>query len=158
MRSVHYPSVDTFFIRTALISERKELEELQLRASLNNAGDRDAILAHPDAIELPEQQIAAGRVFVSEQNGTIVGFAAVEPRADGESELDGLFVDPIVQRHGIGRLLVAHCAKFARAQGSAALHVVGNPHAENFYIACGFKAIGTTETRFGTGLLMRMMV
>jgi len=48
--------------------------------------------------------------------------------------------------------------KFARAQGSGALHVVGNPHAEDFYIACGFKVIGTTETRFGTGLLMRMMI
>ncbi len=56
--SLHYPSVDTFFIRPALISERSELEDLQLRASLNDAGDRDAILAHPDAIELPLQQIA----------------------------------------------------------------------------------------------------
>jgi predicted N-acetyltransferase YhbS len=63
-----------------------------------------------------------------------------------------------MQRHGIGRSLVAHCAQFARAQGSGALHVVGNPHAEDFYIACGFKVIGTTETRFGTGLLMRMMI
>jgi len=150
--------VDTFFIRPALISERRELEDLQLRASLNNPGDRDAILAHPDAIELPLQQIAGGRVFVSEQNGAIVGFAAVEPRADGESELDALFVDPRMQRNGIGRSLLAHCAEFARAQGSGALHVVGNPHAEDFYIACGFKVIGTTETRFGTGLLMRMMI
>jgi ribosomal protein S18 acetylase RimI-like enzyme len=111
--SVHYPSVDTFFIRPALISERSELEDLQRRASLNNAGDRDAILAHPDAIELPLQQIAAGRVFVSEQNGAMVGFAAVEPRADGESELDALFVDPGMQRHGIGRQLLAHGADFS---------------------------------------------
>jgi GNAT superfamily N-acetyltransferase len=150
--------VDTFFIRPALISERRQLEDLQLRASLNNPGDRDAILAHPDAIELPLQQIAAGRVFVSEQNGAIVGFAAVEPRADGESELDALFVDPRMQRHGIGRSLLAHCAEFARTQGSGALHVVGNPHAEAFYIACGFKVTGSTETRFGTGLLMRMII
>jgi GNAT superfamily N-acetyltransferase len=150
--------VNTFFIRPALISERQELEDLQLRASLNNAGDRDAILAHPDAIELPLKQIAGGRVFVSEQNGAIVGFAAVEPRADGESELDALFVEPGMQRHGIGRSLLAHCAKFARAQGSRALHVVGNPHAEDFYVACGFNLIGTTETRFGTGLLMRMII
>jgi GNAT superfamily N-acetyltransferase len=156
--SIHYPVVNTFFVRTALISERKELEDLQLRASLTNPDDRDAMLAHPDAIELPLQQIAGGRVFVSEQNGVIVGFAAVEPRADGESELDGLFVDPVMHRHGIGRALLARCAEFARAQRSGALHVVGNPHAQDFYIACGFKVIGTTETRFGTGLLMRMMI
>lgn len=147
-----------FLIRPALISEQRELESLQLRASLNNAGDRDAILAHPDAVELPLRQITGGRVFVSEQNGAIVGFAAVEPRADGESELDALFVDPRMQRHGIGRSLLAHCAEFARAQGSGALYVVGNPHAEDFYVACGFKVIGTTETRFGTGLRMGMMI
>ena len=150
--------MNIFFVRPALVSERKELEDLQLRASLNNPGDRDSILAHPDAIELPLQQIAEGRVLVSEQNGVIVGFAAVEPRADGESELDGLFVDPRMQRHGMGRALLAHCAEFARARGSGALHVVGNPHAQDFYIACGFKVIGTIETRFGTGLLMRMMI
>src|SRR5215471_2264066 len=98
-------------IRRAVTSEQKDLEDLQLRASLTNAGDRDALLAHPDAIELPLAQIAAGGVFVAEWNGAIVGFAAVEPRADGESELDALFVDPHMRRRGIARSLVEYCAK-----------------------------------------------
>jgi hypothetical protein len=53
-------------IRPAVLAEQKLLEELQLRASLTNAGDRQAILSHSDAIELPLQQIAAGQVFVAE--------------------------------------------------------------------------------------------
>jgi len=146
------------FIRPAVPSEQMELERLQLRASLENAGDRDALLAHPDAIELPAEQIAKGGVFVSEWNGAIVGFAAVEPAADGESELDALFVDPLMQRRGIGRSLVERCAEVARKRGSTALRVVGNPHAKSFYAACGFEVIGTTETRFGQGLLMRKTV
>jgi len=145
-------------IRSAVVPEQKELEDLQMRASLTNAGDRDALLAHPDAIELPLTQIAAGSVFVAEWNGAIVGFAAVEPREDGESELDALFVDPNMRRRGIARALIEHCAEVARARKSAALCVIGNPHAKDFYAACGFKMIGTTETRFGTGLLMRMVV
>jgi len=145
-------------IRPAVVSEQKELEDLQMRASLTNAGDRDALLAHPDAIELPLTQIAAGSVFVAEWNGAIVGFAAVEPREDGESELDALFVDPNMRRRGIARALIEHCAEVARGRKSAALCVVGNPHAKDFYTACGFRLIGTTETRFGTGLLMRMVV
>jgi ribosomal protein S18 acetylase RimI-like enzyme len=145
-------------IRRAVASEQKELEDLQLRASLTNAGDRDALLAHPDAIELPLAQIAAGGVFVAEWNGTIVGFATVEPRGDGESELDALFVDPNMRRRGIARSLIQHCAEVARTQKSAALCVVGNPHAKDFYTACGFNVVGTTETRFGTGLLMRMII
>ena len=145
-------------IRLAVTSEQKELEDLQLRASLTNASDRDALLAHPDAIELPVAQIAAGGVFVAEWKGTIVGFAAVEPRPDGESELDALFVDPNMRRRGVARSLVAHCTKVARTRKSAFLYVVGNPHAREFYHACGFNLIGTSETRFGTGLLMRMIV
>src|SRR5215471_8204955 len=100
-------------IRPAVTSEQRELEELQLRASLTNAGDRDALLAHPEAIELPLAQIVAGRVFVAEWNGTIVGFAAVEARRDGESELDALFVEPSMRRRGIARLLVEHCVGVA---------------------------------------------
>jgi ribosomal protein S18 acetylase RimI-like enzyme len=54
--------------------------------------------------------------------------------------------------------LIQHCAEVARTRNSAALCVVGNPHAQDFYTACGFNVMGTAETRFGTALLMRMMV
>src|SRR5262244_1526044 len=105
-------------MRPAHPSEQKELEALQRRASLTNEGDRDALLAHPDAIEVPLAQIASGNVFVAESNGTIVGFAAVEPRADGDSELDALFVDPNMRRRGIARSLIEHCAEIARTRKS----------------------------------------
>src|SRR5262245_66632327 len=108
------PDLEDLFIRRATIFEQKELEDLQLRASLTNAGDRDALLAHPDAIELPVAQIAAGGVFVAEWRGSIVGFAAVEPRADGESGLDALFVDPNMRSRGIARSIVATCAQVTR--------------------------------------------
>jgi GNAT superfamily N-acetyltransferase len=69
--------------------------------------------------------------------------------------LDALFVEPTHRRLGIGRLLVDHCAEAALKKGSTALHVIGNPHAEEFYLDSEFKQIGTFETRFGRGLLMR---
>jgi N-acetylglutamate synthase-like GNAT family acetyltransferase len=142
-------------LRSARASEQKDLEALQWRASLNNPGDREALLAHPDAIELPLEQIAEGRVFVAETANTVVGFAAVLPRDDGDAELDALFVEPDRWRQGLGKALVEHCALAARALGSEALHVIGNPHAEGFYRACGFETLGTEQTRFGIGLLMR---
>jgi len=153
--SVYSFPVQDLRIRVAQPSEKLQLEQLQWRASLGNPGDRDALLSHPDAIELPAEQIAAGAVFVAESEGVVVGFAAVEPRADGDSELDALFVDPHMQRRGIGRGLIEYCAEFAQRQGSRALHVVGNPHAQAVYEACGFEVTGTTETRFGQGLLMK---
>jgi GNAT superfamily N-acetyltransferase len=142
-------------IRPALQTERSGLEALQWRASLANSGDRDALLANPDAIALPVEHIADGHVFVAQSDGIIVGFAAVLPRPDGNAELDALFVEPSLWKRGVGRLLVEHCADVARGRASRLLHVVGNPHAKDFYGACGFRTTGAVETRFGSGLAMQ---
>jgi GNAT superfamily N-acetyltransferase len=142
-------------LRPARPDEQTILESLQRRASLNNPGDRDALLANPDAIALPIEQIAAGRVFVAECDGVVAGFAAVVPRPDGEAELDALFVEPHLWRHGIGRRLVDHVAQVAHGKAAHFLHVIGNPHAEGFYLSCGFCVTGRVETRFGVGLAMR---
>jgi GNAT superfamily N-acetyltransferase len=150
--------VSDLLIRPALQDERSHLEALQWRASLSNPGDRDALLAHPDAIALPLEQIAAGHVFVAEQDGMIIGFAAVVPREDGQAELDALFVDPTLWKRGVGRVLVDHCARVAHERSARLLNVVGNPHAEGFYLACGFRTVGIVETRFGPGLAMQREV
>jgi GNAT superfamily N-acetyltransferase len=142
-------------IRLARLDDHALLESLQCRASLNNPGDRDALVANPDAIDLPIEQIATGCVFVAERDGVIAGFAAVVPRADSGEELDALFVEPHFWKQGIGRQLVDYVAEAARERSAAFLHVIGNPHAEGFYTACGFRKTGTVETRFGTGLTMR---
>jgi GNAT superfamily N-acetyltransferase len=143
-------------IRSAIPAEHEALEALQLRASMGNAGDREALSMHPDAIDLPLEQILIGAVFVVEQNGAVVGFSVILPREDGDTELEALFVEPSAQRRGIGKRLIQHCAKIARSKGSTTLHVIGNLHAEQFYLACGFSTIGAFHTRFGRGLLMRM--
>lgn len=145
-------------IRRALPAEREALEALMRRASLQNPGDREALLANPDAIEVPADQIAGGHVIVVEDGGTIQGFAAILPRDDGDAELDALFVEPGTWRRGYGRALVDHGVMMARQRHARALHVIGNPHAERFYLACGFETTGHVATRFGDGLLMRRPV
>ena len=142
-------------IRLARIDEQPMLESLQRRASLSNPGDRDALLANPDAIAVPVEQIASDCVFVAERDGIVVGFAAVVTRVDGGAELDALFVEPHLWKQGIGRQLVDHIADVARRTAATFLHVVGNPHARGFYLSCGFRVTGTVETRFGVGLDMR---
>src|SRR4051812_6866110 len=142
-------------IRPAVMSERQALESLQRRASLNNPGDRDALLANPDAIAVPSEQIAAGCVFLAERDGVVAGFSAGGPRPGGGAELGALFVEPHFWKHGLGRRLVEPVAKVARLRAATFLHVIGNPHAEGFYVSCGFRVTGTIDTRFGVGLDMR---
>jgi GNAT superfamily N-acetyltransferase len=145
-------------LRVAVRDDKAALEAIQLRASLANAGDREAILANPDAIELSPEKVAAGHVFVAEAGGRIIGFASILARQDGDADLDDLFVEPDLWRQGIGRVLVDHCCDVARSMGATALHVIGNPHAEAFYRACGFELVGTQQMRFGIGLLMKRAV
>lgn len=143
-------------VRVAVPEERQLLEALMRRASLANPGDRDALLAHPEVIEVPLVQIEAGQVFVAERDGAILGFAALLDRDDGDIELDGLFVEPEHWREGIGRALVEQCAAIARNAGATRLHVIGNLEAEGFYRRCGFESIGPFETRFGPALEMTL--
>jgi GNAT superfamily N-acetyltransferase len=126
------PFMKPLVIRLALPGERAALEALQWRASLAYPDYRDLLLAHPDAIEVPIGQIEAGQVWVAEDHADLVGFAAVLPRADGDLELDALFVEPGRWRAGIGRRLVQRCLESARERGTGALHVVGNPRAAGF--------------------------
>ncbi len=147
-----------YTIRPAQPHEQKALEALQWRASLNNPNDREALLAHPNCIELPLTQIENGQVFVIEDANEVKGFAAWLARDDGNLELDGLFVEPEAWRRGYGKTLVAHCNDIARAQGAQAIYVVANLHAEHFYLACGFKALGSAQTQFGIALSMRKEV
>jgi len=139
---------DSLTLRLARPEEHDELEDLQRRASLELPEYRDQLLENPDAIYLPEGQIANGQVIVAEIAGEIAGFAAVVG-----GELDGLFVEPDLWGHGIGGTLVDAATQEARRRGLA-LKVIANPRARRFYESCGFSVEGEVETRFGPALRM----
>jgi len=141
-------------IRLARSDERTVLEALQWRASLTNAGDRQVLLAHPDAVDLPREQVESGRVLVAEAEESIAGFAVLLPRDDGQAELDGLFVEPELFGRGVGRALVEAAARLARDEGARRLHVIGHVQAEAFYRSCGFETVGEARTRFGPALAL----
>jgi GNAT superfamily N-acetyltransferase len=139
---------ESLTLRLARPEEHDELEELQRRASLELPEYRDQLIANPDAIYLPEGQIANGQVIVAEMDGVIAGFAAVVG-----GELDGLFVEPDLWGHGIGRALADAATNEARRRGLA-LKVIANPRARRFYESCGFSVEGEEQTRFGPALRM----
>jgi GNAT superfamily N-acetyltransferase len=144
--------------RLAVPAERRALEDLQRRASLVWEEDRDALLANPDAIELPLEQITDGRTIVAENVGELLGFAVVLRRDDGDAELDGLFVDPTQWRHGIGRELLEQAERIAASEGAASLWVTANTRALEFYGACGFVTVGEVATRFRPAPRMRKTI
>ena len=139
-------------IRLARPEERDALEDLQRRASLALNEYREQLLAEPDAVEFPADQIDRDQVIVAELDSQIAGFAAVL-FDDLVAELDGLFVEPALWRRGIGAALIDVAVHEARRQGLP-MTVIANPSAREFYEKCGFTVEGEAQTRFGPALRM----
>jgi GNAT superfamily N-acetyltransferase len=142
-------------VRAAQSGEWAALAEIYRRSSLSNAGDRQQLLEHPEALELPWSDRAPERTRVAIADGRIVGFATVEIDGD-RAELEDLFVDPDSMRQGAATALLDDAAANARACGVRQLEVTANPHALGFYLHAGFRDLGPTETRFGAGRRMRL--
>ena len=140
-------------VRLAQARERNALEDLQRRASLALGTHNAQLEANPDAIHLPAERIALGKVLVAEIDGEIAGFAVVLDES-GRAELDGLFVEPSHWLRGIGRALVDEAIHLARDRGLSLMTVVANPAAREFYERCGFSVEGEAQTQFGPALRM----
>ncbi|HEY0811738.1 MAG TPA: GNAT family N-acetyltransferase [Pseudonocardia sp.] len=128
-------------------------------ASLWNAGDRETLLAHPDVLVLPADDVVAGRTRVAiDGEGQVVGFATVRHRGGRSRELEDLFVEPGHMRRGIATLLVQDLLVQAAAQDVDHIGVTANHHAMAFYRSVGFVDDGVSETRFGPASRMRLDV
>jgi GNAT superfamily N-acetyltransferase len=133
---------------------------------LSNAGDRDNLLAHPEYLILGPEGLAEGRMYVAEEDGSVVGFATWARAAQaggaigaiGAIELEDLFVDPDWRRRGIANALVSHIVDVLRARGVRSLEVTANSHAEGFYSAAGFVDCGVAETVFGASPRKRLTI
>jgi|1186.fasta_scaffold316594_2 GNAT superfamily N-acetyltransferase len=145
-------------IRVAEAYDEPALGRIFRRASLSNPGDRAALIAHPEALRLPDDLLARGRTWVAAADGVIVGFASSRPTEPGVLELDDLFVDPDARRKGAARQLILRIVTAAASEHVDRIDVTANPHAYDFYRAAGFVAGAPTETELGAGERMHLDV
>jgi GNAT superfamily N-acetyltransferase len=150
-------SMAEFLVRVADVADLEVICDLFRRSSLSNAGDREVLLANPEALAFDGGSIREGRTRVAVDRGRIVGFATTLV-GDGVVELEDLFVHPGWMRRGVARALVRDARSEAQAGGSDRIEVTANPHALDFYNAVGFVADGPTSTEFGPGTRMHLEV
>ena len=144
-------------IRLGTPADLPAAADVYRRASLSNAGDRDNLLAHPEYLILGPEGLAEGRMYVAEEDGSVVGFATWA-EAGSAIELEDLFVDPDWRRRGIASALVSRIVDVLRARGVQCLEVTANPHAQGFYSAAGFIDCGVADTAFGTAPRKRLAI
>lgn len=90
----------------------------------------------------------AANVFVAEVDGEVLGFAAgmtlAESKLGFDSELSAIYLEPSVQRAGIGRKLVAHVAAALASAGANNMLVwvlADNRPARQFYEMLGAELL-----------------
>jgi GNAT superfamily N-acetyltransferase len=93
------------------IEEHFELEER----------DRRQIFGSEAAILAP-----GGAILLAEQDGVPVGCCALVRQEPGVYELSKMAVDRQLRGHGIGRVLLEHAIRRARALGAARLTILSN--------------------------------
>jgi GNAT superfamily N-acetyltransferase len=91
---------------------------------------------------------SAANVFVAEVDGEVLGFAAgmtlKEAKLGYDSELTAIYLEPSVQRAGIGRRLVAHVAATLSSAGANNMLVwvlAENRQARQFYEMLGAELL-----------------
>ncbi len=98
-------------------------------------------------------------VLVAEQDGRAVGYTTLGRPTPLDCHrhvlhIQGLAVDPTVQRQGLGRALIEAAAAEARRRGARKLGLRvlgGNARARALYSACGFVVEGVLREEFRLG-------
>jgi ribosomal protein S18 acetylase RimI-like enzyme len=92
------------------------------------------------------RQIAAGGVFLAEDDEGPVGMAKVELRDHGAMHVHLVHVRPRARRRGVAKSLLRACAGHARSSGAPmiSLHVlVSNTEAQAVWRRLGFESVST---------------
>lgn len=107
----------------------------------------------PENIEAPRFNF-----HVCECGDEAVGFYALELQGDGQAELEALFIKPGFMRRGLGRMLMEHMKGQARLLGIRAVTILGDPNAEEFYLAMGATPAGYRESSSIKGRFLPVFV
>jgi GNAT superfamily N-acetyltransferase len=93
-------------------------------------------------------------VMVVEVEETVAGFYSLLPVSKERIELGHLFVEPALQRSGLGRLMIADALRRAEARGVRVLEIQGDPNAAPFYERVGATRVGERESESVPGRML----
>lgn len=145
-------------VRPARVDEADELTQIAVRATTRDGYDDGAISRFMPALKVNLALIAAGLVFVAEDElGAARGYMALRPTGmGGLILLEGIFVDPACARSGFGTRLFATAIEHSRRMAGSVIMIFSNPHAVDFYSRLGATKIGMTPFVFSPDVQLSM--
>ncbi len=100
-------------------------------------------------LEVFEEDILAGSVYVGTIDEKIVGFYALSSDLQ-KQRLHFLFIEPSMIGHGYGKALWHHALSIANAKGWQSISFYADAYAANaFYKYQNCKVIGSMESKLG---------
>ena len=135
--------MDDLIVRPARPAEAPLLSQLAFESKAHWGYDAEFMRACREELTISEEELDREPSHVAEIAGQAVGFYALAHLNEEEIELEYLFVDPRVIGQGIGRCLLEHAKQIAAELGYRDLVIVGDPHAEGFYVRLGARRVGT---------------
>jgi predicted N-acetyltransferase YhbS len=145
-------------IRTARVDDAAGLTQIAVRATKHDGYDDAAIARFMPGLKVNLALVAAGLVFVAEdERGVPLGYVALRPTGMGGLVLlEGIFVDPVCSRGGVGTRLFATAAEHARKMAGNVILVYSSPNSVGFYARLGAVRIGMTPFVFSPDVQLSM--
>jgi putative acetyltransferase len=115
------------------------------------------MLDNPRAVIIDQ----GGAIFLAEDNGTIIGSAALLHEHDGIYELAKMTVVPTWRGKGISKLLLEKCIDTAQTLGAKKIILFSNDQLQTaigLYQQYGFKHIAVTDSPFTTANIKMELV
>ncbi len=126
-------------VRPARREDIPRLREIRASVTENRLSDPSEITD-----EIVVWHLEHAPFYVWEQEGTVLGFCAGDPR---DGSIWSLFVDPAAEGQSIGRTLLWQCCNELAKMGhkKLTLSTEKNSHAEHFYKALGWAQQGFND-------------
>ena len=146
-------------VRAARVDDAAVLAQIAVRATKHDGYDDDAIARFMPGLKVNLALIAAGLVFVAEdEQGVPLGYVALRPTGmGGLILLEGIFVDPVCARGGVGTRLFAAAVEHSRKMAGNVILVYSSPYSVGFYVRLGAIRIGMTPFVFSPDVQLPML-
>jgi GNAT superfamily N-acetyltransferase len=128
-------------IRPARLDEQGRLREIAEASKGHWGYEPDLVRSWARSIRFT----AVGQeTYVAEAGGTVVAWAAIDPKGD-VIWLADLWVEPAWMGRGVGSLLFGHCLERARQLGGRSMEWEAEPNSVGFYERVGARYLRDGE-------------
>ncbi len=144
-------------LRPARPGEAADLTALALQSKAHWGYDAAFMAACRDDLTVRADDVRAHPCTVAAGGGRVLGFCSLRARADGDQQLEHLFVAPDAMGLGVGRALWDAAVRAAREVGAAALWLDSDPYAEAFYLKMGARRVGEAPSTAIPGRVLPLL-